>query len=126
MFEIPVSNGEIIDKFTILKIKLNKIHDSKKINYIKKELNLIKEYVKEIKQKNDIDKLINDLQIINETLWDLEDIIRIKEKDKEFDEEFINIARNIYKNNDFRCDIKLKINKITDSTLYEVKSYKII
>ena len=124
MFEIPVSNGEIVDKFTILNIKLNKINDSKKIIYIKKELYFLNKYVNEITTKYKIEELIDNLQIINEKLWKLEDCIRNKEKLQEFDKEFITTSRNIYKNNDIRCNIKLKINKITNSELCEVKYYK--
>tara|TARA_B110000037_G_C16924126_1_gene425681 strand:- start:309 stop:683 length:375 start_codon:yes stop_codon:yes gene_type:complete len=124
MFEIPVSNGEIVDKFTILNIKLNKINDSKKIIYIKKELCFLNKYVNEITTKYKIEELIDNLQIINEKLWKLEDCIRNKEKLQEFDKEFITTSRNIYKNNDIRCNIKLKINKITNSELCEVKYYK--
>jgi len=124
MFEIPVSNGEIVDKFTILNIKLNRINDSKKIIYIKKELYFLNKYVNEITTKYKIEELIDNLQIINEKLWKLEDCIRNKEKLQEFDKEFITTSRNIYKNNDIRCNIKLKINKITNSELCEVKYYK--
>ena len=124
MFKIPVSNGEIVDKFTILNIKLNRINDSKKIIYIKKELYFLNKYVNEITTKYKIEELIDNLQIINEKLWKLEDCIRNKEKLQEFDKEFITISRNIYKNNDIRCNIKLKINKITNSELCEVKYYK--
>ena len=124
MFEIPVSNGEIVDKFTILNIKLNKINNSKKIIYIKKELCFLNKYVNEITTKYKIEELIDNLQIINEKLWKLEDCIRNKEKLQEFDKEFITTSRNIYKNNDIRCNIKLKINKITNSELCEVKYYK--
>ena len=124
MFKIPVSNGEIVDKFTILNIKLNKINDYKKIIYIKKELCFLNKYVNEITTKYKIEELIDNLQIINEKLWKLEDCIRNKEKLQEFDKEFITTSRNIYKNNDIRCNIKLKINKITNSELCEVKYYK--
>ena len=124
MFKIPVSNGEIVDKFTILNIKLNRINDSKKIIYIKKELYFLNKYVNEITTKYKIEELIDNLQIINEKLWKLEDCIRNKEKLQEFDKEFITTSRNIYKNNDIRCNIKLKINKITNSELCEVKYYK--
>ena len=124
MFEIPVSNGEIVDKFTILNIKLNRINDSKKIIYIKKELYFLNKYVNEITTKYKIEELIDNLQIINEKLWKLEDCIRNKEKLQEFDKEFITTSRNIYKNNDIRCNIKLRINKITNSELCEVKYYK--
>lgn len=125
MYKIPVSNGEIVDKFTILRIKLVKIKDTKKLSFIDKEFNLLSKYVNEIKKVSNIDNLINQLQKVNEKLWNLEDLIRNKEDEKQFDEEFINIARNIYKNNDTRCNIKLKINIITDSKLREIKSYQI-
>ena len=125
MYKIPVSIGEIVDKFTILRIKLVKIKDTKKLSFIDKEFNLLSKYVNEIKKVSNIGNLIDQLQKVNEKLWNLEDLIRNKEDEKQFDEEFINIARNIYKNNDTRCNIKLKINMITDSNLREIKSYQI-
>jgi len=123
---VPVSLGELYDKFIILKIKENKIKDPNKLENIKKEI----DYLIPIVQKYPIDEtyfyndLYNNLYKINSLIWDIEDKIRLKEKNKEFDEEFIELARSVYLNNDERSNIKRKINKIMGSTLIEEKSYE--
>jgi len=117
---IPVSFGELIDKFTILQIKNEKIKDNNKLDIIKKEIN----YLEPIINTLDLDLvIINDLKIINETLWILEDSIREKENKKEFDNEFIEISRMIYKTNDNRNKIKANIDKIFKSEITDIKSY---
>jgi hypothetical protein len=124
MFNIPLSNGELVDKYTILEIKKEKINDQEKINIVKKEIKLLKEYVEIIFKKYEINNQYKKLKEINNKLWDIEDSIRIKEKKQEFDEEFISIARNVYFNNDIRANIKKQINKLTNSLIEEVKSYE--
>ena len=119
MLFIPVSYGELLDKLTILEIKKEKINDKNKLVHVNKEFNqLIKLYT--IK----LEKLYNELKIINSKLWETEDSIRIKEQKKEFDEEFIQLARSVYILNDKRYSIKNIINKNTNSDIIEVKSYK--
>ena len=122
MFKIPVSNGEIIDKYTILGIKLTKINDKKKLINIKLEYNMLEEYIDKLKC-SELGDLINKLKIINMKLWNIEDKIRKKEKKKEFDNEFIRIARKVYLNNDERFRIKSLINLKTNSIIKEEKSY---
>ena len=124
MFNIPISNGELLDKYAILKIKTEKINDNSKIEKINKELEYLKEFVDKIFSKYDINNLYVSLKNINLKLWNIEDNIRRKEKLNEFDLEFINIARSVYKNNDIRAKIKKQINRLTFSELEEVKSYE--
>lgn len=122
MFNIPVSNGEIIDKYTILEIKLRNVKDEIKLRNIKKEYLLLKEYVFKLKNFN-ITKLIESLGKINSELWEIEDQIREKEKIKDFGIDFIELARSVYKKNDERFKIKYQINIQTNSDLKEEKSY---
>jgi hypothetical protein len=117
---INVSIGELFDKYTILLIKKNKIIDQDKLNYINKELEYLKPYIK----KYNIDKtLFDNLLNINNKLWDIEDNIRKKEYNKEFDNEFIELARSVYINNDKRAEIKNHINIFLKSELIEIKNY---
>tara|TARA_Y100000768_G_C23888563_1_gene638906 strand:+ start:158 stop:574 length:417 start_codon:yes stop_codon:yes gene_type:complete len=127
-----ISAGELIDKITILEIKIQKISDRDKLFNIITELNeLYKVYIKDIhstkktfSQIKELCKHTEDLRSINETLWNIEDDIRIKEKEKKFDKGFIDLARSVYKTNDKRFDLKNKINKIFNSHIKEVKSYE--
>ena len=117
----PVSLGELIDKITILEIK--KVHmTGLKLKNINKELKLLKSILKD--KDLDIDSnLINDLKNVNNCLWNIEDKIRKKENDQEFDKEFIELARSVYKENDRRFSIKKKLNQKYNSELIEEKSY---
>ena len=120
-----ISAGELIDKITILEIKKEKINDDQKLIDINKELISLNSTVKEfIPDLNKVSNLKNDLKNINLKLWDIEDSKRNAEKNKKFDEEFIQLARNVYKFNDERAKIKLSINIILESNIKEVKSYK--
>lgn len=123
-YSILVSNGEILDKFSILIIKQNQITNLNKLNNIKTEINTLSSIVKEIIEKYSLQKLYNTLQSVNQKLWDIEDEIRIKEKNQEFDNDFIQLARNVYKTNDERADIKKQINYISCSEIIEEKSYE--
>lgn len=116
--EIEVSNGEIVDKLTILKIKKKKCTDITKLENIEKELNYLNSIVESL---NVPQELINSLSEVNEKLWKIEDDIRICEKNFSFDEEFISLARLVYYTNDKRFDIKSKINKVTHSNFKEEK-----
>lgn len=119
-----ISYGEFIDKITILQIKSERISDKKKLVSIKKELSLLKKTLKRhINSNDELIFLINKLKEINETLWDIEDAIRDKERLKLFDEEFILLARSVYITNDQRCKIKRAINTLLGSTIQEEKSY---
>jgi len=120
-----ISAGELIDKITILEIKKEKINDDQKLIDINKELISLNSTMKEfIPDLNKVSNLKNDLKNINLKLWDIEDSKRNAEKNKKFDEEFIRLARNVYKFNDERAKIKLLINIILGSNIKEVKSYK--
>lgn len=119
---IPVSVGELYDKYSILLIKQKKITDNDKLVCINNEINLLKNIIMSIPFFNQ--NLLEELIYINTILWDIEDNIRIKEKYKEFDKEFIDLARNVYFTNDKRFEVKNKINQIYNSNIFEVKSYQ--
>ena len=124
MFNIPVSNGELIDKITILVIKQEKIKDNEKLKHINNELKYLTKFLDELKLKFDLESKIIELKTINLKLWNIEDDIRTKEKNKEFDSQFIELARSVYITNDERAKTKLEINTLTKSELIEVKSYE--
>ena len=119
--KIEVSNGEVIDKFTILEIKLMFIDDPVKIKNVRKEYDEIMPAAKEVINLDH--KLVNDLRAVNIRLWKIEDAIRAKEKDGDFGPEFVDLSRSVYKNNDLRANIKREINILTGSGLREEKSY---
>ena len=121
---INVSVGELIDKFTILLIKQKKITNDEKLLKVKTEIEYLQPNIQEVKDKYDIDGLFEQLVIINSKLWDIEDNIRIKEKNKDVDNEFIQLARSVYFTNDKRAHIKNIINEKTKSAIFEVKSYE--
>ena len=117
---VPVSVGELYDKYTILQIKNERIKDADKQIAINKELN----YLKKIINNYNLDlEIIKELKDINEKLWDIEDNIRIKEKNKQFDIEFTELARSVYKNNDARFKIKSEINNKYNSNILEFKHF---
>ncbi len=118
----PVSLGELIDKITILEIKKDHMTGIK-LNNVNRELELLQSILQDKNVAVDSD-LISSLRIVNLRLWDIEDRIRIKEQRQEFDEEFIEIARSVYKENDIRSSIKKDINRKFNSELVEEKSYK--
>jgi|TARA_B100001093_G_scaffold506998_1_gene566864 predicted nuclease with TOPRIM domain len=120
-----ISAGELIDKITILEIKLTKISNNEKLNEIKKELSSLNETLKKfIPELDEIKTYIDELKKINLKLWDIEDGKRAAEKNKKFDDKFIELARNVYKFNDERAKIKLSINNALGSNIKEVKSYE--
>jgi len=122
---VPVSSGELIDKIAILKIKRKKIFNKSKLKNINNELSLLNEIYKN-NFKNNKKLLLYEKKLIkiNKKLWDIEDKIRFLESKKNFNQQFIDLARAIYINNDKRSEIKKKINKLTGSRLIEEKSYK--
>ena len=120
-----ISAGELVDKITILKIKKEKIADKQKLVEIKKELDsLTNTFNKSIKKNINLETLTKELENVNLKLWDIEDKIRESEKKQGFGKEFIELARNVYKFNDERAKIKLKINEALGSNIKEVKSYE--
>ena len=122
MLKIPVSIGELADKITILTIKLKFLKGHRKDN-VKNEFDLLNE---ELRQSSITieDHLMSELQMINQKLWNVEDEIRIKELNNDFDKDFVTLARSIYKLNDKRSEIKKKINKKYNSIIFEEKIYE--
>ena len=119
-----ISAGELLDKITILEIKKEKITDSEKLKNINKELSsLTKTSNEKIPDKKRIEGLISNLKKINLKLWNIEENKRKAEKEKKFDAAFIQLSRDVYKSNDERAKIKLKINEILGSNIKEVKSH---
>ena len=120
-----ISAGELFDKITILEIKKVKISNKEKLNNVEKELLSLNKTVKKyIPNQSNISRYIKDLKSINLKLWDIEDGKRAAEKNKDFGEKFITLARNVYKFNDERAKIKLAINNALESNIKEVKSYE--
>ena len=123
--QVPVSVGEVLDKITILQIKLAHISDAAKRANIQNELDALLPLVEgDAFTADQMQALIAELKSVNEALWDIEDDIREKEAAKSFDAEFISLARAVYITNDKRAEIKKQINLATGSTLIEEKSYE--
>jgi hypothetical protein len=120
--KIEVSNGEIIDKLTIIQIKLERIKDEAKLKNLQKEYNELNEVSSSIISASD--ELYRSLYNINCELWDIEDHIRDLERKKDFGDDFIATARAVYVKNDRRSEIKRAINIKTSSGLIEEKSYE--
>ena len=119
-----ISAGELLDKMSILEIKLDKIRDKENLLEISKEYESLQETKKSnIKLTKDLENLIIQLKEINLKLWDFEDKTRICEKNKDFGQTFINLSRSVYLNNDKRANIKSKINKMLGSNIKEIKQY---
>ena len=119
---IPISIGELIDKISILKIKLKKMAGDQLIN-VNRELKALE--VKLIEKNLKIDpKLSSELAEVNLLLWQIEDKIRLKEANKEFDDEFVQLARSVYQQNDKRASLKRQINLLYNSQLVEEKLYQ--
>jgi len=122
MTEVQI--GELIDKITILQIKLERINDPAKLANIKAELDtLLSTYAKEVPHSSHVENLWQQLHEVNKQLWIIEDAIRDKERAQEFDKEFIKFARSVYYTNDKRCRIKRDLNLLAGSRLMEEKSY---
>ena len=118
---IPVSIGELVDKYTILLIKRDKILDTQKLHHVSVEINLLQPILGLIRvDENDI----SELKQCNEMLWKIEDAIREKERLNLFNDEFIQFARSVYITNDRRSELKKEINIKYNSIIHEVKSYK--
>ena len=123
--QVPVSVGEVLDKITILQIKLAHISDAAKRANIQNELDALLPLVEgDAFTTDQMQALIAELKSVNEALWDIEDDIREKEAAKSFDAEFIRLARAVYITNDKRAEIKKQINLATGSALVEEKSYE--
>ena len=123
---INISVGELIDKITILQIKKDKISDLEKVKKVSFELEILENSLNSFKtnKTNELKVLMDDLKEINQKLWTIEDDIRLLEKNKQFDKNFIDLARSVYITNDQRFEVKNKINKLFLSDIEEVKSYE--
>jgi len=124
--KIEVSNGEILDKITILVIKSKKITDLTKLKNINNELDELKPFLDVVNYESNsmVNSLVKELESVNEKLWNVEDKLRDKERSKQFDDEFIKLARDVYFTNDERSKIKKHLNELTNSKLVEEKSYQ--
>jgi hypothetical protein len=123
---VPISPGELLDKITILRIKVARIQDAGKLANVKLELALLEQTWKDAGAgEQDVTVDIRALQNVNEQLWDIEDRIRDKEARQTFDRDFIELARAVYQCNDDRAAIKKRINMQLGSRLVEEKSYKL-
>ena len=124
--KVEVSNGELLDKLTILELKLSNINDEKKLENVKKEHNELNPLAKLLfaNYGNKLSSLYNELAGINSQLWKIEDDIRECEKRKDFGDKFTELARAVYFTNDKRSDVKKSINLLTDSGFIEEKSYE--
>ena len=121
---VEVSAGELLDKISILEIKLEKIQDPEKLKYINNEYKILKKQLNlNINKDNKIDNLFKSLKEINYKLWVIEDDKRKCEKDKNFGESFIKLSRDVHFLNDKRAIIKLSINEYTGSKIKEIKEY---
>ncbi len=122
---VPAAPGEILDKLTILDIKSERISDEIKLANIRLEQDLLNQIVKQdIPASPHLSALIKTLKTINEELWDIEDDIRDCERNKNFDDQFVKLARAVYHTNDKRCDVKREINQYLGSQIIEEKSYQ--
>ncbi len=120
---VPMSWGELLDKQTILEIKVEKLQSEQARNNVLKELSMLNDISKSAHLVKAVASLKIDLVTTNKKLWEIEDKIRLKEASNEFDSEFIELARSVYKTNDLRAGIKRKINQMLASDLIEEKSY---
>lgn len=120
----PISLGELLDKISILQIKKSNIKDNEKLKLIIEELTLLEKKLHDVFSDNiNIKEYVDKFFIINSKLWAIEDHIRDCEKQKKFDQKFIELARSIYFTNDERSKLKLEINQKFGSKIVEVKSY---
>jgi len=124
--QVDISPGELLDKISILELKLLKIEDEEKLSNVHIEFDHLNPKVVALFEKfgSELEELYLKLAKVNGELWDIEDAIRLKEKKKEFERIFIGLARSVYKTNDKRSEIKKEINLLTGSNLIEEKSYE--
>jgi len=121
---VEVSVGELLDKISILEIKLEKIKDNEKLKFINSEYKVLKEQLKKnVKSDEKLNELFESLKNINSELWIIEDKKRLCEKKSDFGDRFVKLSRDIHFLNDERAKIKLEINKSTGSKIREIKEY---
>jgi hypothetical protein len=123
MVSIPVSVGEMIDKLSILQVKKIKVTDEDKLEFINKEFELLYNFSSEYLNNLEIELIYSKLILVNTNLWDIEDKLRVLEKEKKFDSEFVASARKVYFTNDERFRLKNEINLLTSSEIREIKDY---
>ncbi len=125
LIHIPMSPGELLDKITILEIKSERMSDEAKLANVRRELDLLNAtWAEAVTPDETIERLHTALKSINEQLWEIEDDIRDKERAKEFDERFIELARAVYFTNDKRAAAKKALNVHLGSQIVEEKSYQ--
>ena len=122
--KVEISIGELLDKLSILYIKRKFISDTEKIQNVQKEIDVLEPLSNNFLTSSEIRTIFDELEHTNLHLWNVEDLIREKENRKEFDQDFIDLARSVYITNDQRASLKKKINLITGSNLVEEKSYQ--
>ena len=121
---VEVSVGELLDKISILEIKIEKIKDPEKLKFINDDYNVLKDQLnKNVKSDDELDKLFQSLKKINAKLWVIEDDKRLCEKNSDFGDKCIKLSRDVHILNDDRAKIKLEINNHTGSKIKEVKEY---
>jgi hypothetical protein len=121
---IEISPGELIDRLTILEIKLDNISDPTKLANVRREYELLKTSSRShIPETPEIAQLTADLKVVNSELWNIEDDIRCHERDSSFGESFVKLARSVYRTNDKRAALKRRINDLLNSAVVEEKSY---
>jgi Family of unknown function (DUF6165) len=119
----PVSWGELLDKITILEVKRERISSEAALAHVLRELALLRDVARPVLGSGSVPRLLARLKSINARLWNVEDRIRLKEAAAQFDEEFIRLARAVYRTNDVRAAVKRRINAALRSELVEQKSY---
>jgi hypothetical protein len=125
IIHVPVSPGEVLDKITILEIKSERISEPDKLVNVKRELELLQaSWQKSVDEDETVRGIHAKLKSINEDLWEIEDDIRDKERAREFDQVFIDLARSVYVTNDLRADAKKELNIYLGSEMVEEKSYQ--
>ncbi len=122
---IPMSPGELLDKITILEIKSERMSDEEKLKNVRLELSLLNQtWSQSVTADDTVRRIHSELKNINEALWEIEDDIRDKERAREFDGKFIEIARSVYFTNDKRAAAKRELNVYLGSDIVEEKSYQ--
>jgi hypothetical protein len=125
IIQVPVSPGEVLDKITILEIKSERISDAAKVANVNRELELLSaSWLEAVEQDDTVRRIHAELKAINEALWEIEDDVRDKERAREFDQVFIELARSVYVTNDQRANAKKELNIYLGSEIVEEKSYQ--
>ena len=124
VISVPIYPGELLDKITILEIKMAQMQDENKLKNVHTELSLLNEVAEKLLSSKKISDLKQELKFVNQELWKIEDDIRDHEKGKDFNDQFIELARSVYIKNDRRAELKKTINIELGSTLIEEKSYQ--